>query len=314
MQIAAEPIVRDLVFVFDDARLLQKFRQISPGQQAVLSRDYRPASSAGIFVVTEANHPRAESMYNRMSRDKKKHSLLITYRPITNAKLQPGRLIEFEIAARKHRLVPDIYCYWLCCVAGLPHIRVFPQYFFETNDRPELHEKLQVINQAFLQFKAGPVTPPPDPIYETHLIPSWKGMPLITKKGIPPKTKPVNYNTNWLEEQTGLFGSQLWHCTTDLYGVAPGTLMRVCRLFLITAECQRREWDIRLRHGRRISLRPDAHCNGDYRRSLQRCFGVEYGWLKVLQNPYVWEEEMVRGYTRQEAEMLKKKDSTRKEQ
>lgn len=146
-----------------------------------------------------------------------------------------------------------VYAHWLRLLAGDADVHVFPQYFFSTCHDSNLEIELQKWTDAFAHLKIDL---------------------LLTDD------KKSFINCAWLENHLGIFGTDLWRSSIRLFGVPPGKVMRTCRIFILFVECMRREMNYYERYGKRRSALPDMP--GDFRRSLQRVFGVSYSeiWKK----------------------------------
>lgn len=246
--------------VLDDHLFLSEQTQLLAGFDSYLLDAFEPNGQAAIFSVATDKKEAAFAKFKCLALQKKAHSI-ITYR--ASKKQDIERQENFIIALTQTKIVaiPScgnfVYAHWLRLLAGEPDARVFPQYFFATPDEHEQEFELEKWTKAFAELSV-----------EILLTSDTRAF----------------VDQEWLESKTGLFGTELWKSSKRLFGNPPGTVMRTCRIFLLFIECLRREQLYFEKYGKRRSALPDMP--GDFRRSLQRVFGISYSEIrKGIYNP-----------------------------
>ena len=243
-------------FIFDDETTLKFFRTISPGIRTVLLQNFEPDGTASIISSSRQNLDIAVAKYHRISEAQRRHSVIVR---------RHSDAITLRDGSAQHAIIPIlhaptkwpdfIYCHWLKLIAGEADMRVFPQYFFPAPGNPELQHALRCWTKAFSRLKADMLCP-----------------------GFP--------NVRWLERNCGIFNTYLNHSSKQLFGRPPGFVLQVCKTFLQTAECMRKERQHLARTGTRKSFLQEVEW--DFRKCLPKYFGIQYSALAQASRERLW--------------------------
>ncbi|MCA9731685.1 MAG: hypothetical protein H6696_09085 [Deferribacteres bacterium] len=246
-------VTDDYTFLANQTHLLRDF-------DFYYLHDFEPNGQIAIFSATPDTLDIATAKFKRLAPQKKAHSIIACRESKFFDDYSARNLLQ-SLKETRIVTIPTcndfVYAHWLRLLAGEPNIRVFPHYFFPTSDNPEFKPELEKWTRAFAQLTA-----------ELLLVLDSKAF----------------NDLEWLEKQTGVFGTELWKSSKRLFDNPPGLIMRTCRVFLLLIECMRREQLYFEKYGKRRSALPDMP--GDFRRALQRVFGMSYSELrKEISNP-----------------------------